>query len=929
MGKGYSLKQPSLAGGVISPQALGRTDQNKYATGVLKALNAWVTRYGTIENRPGTGYCGAVKTAATPVRLVPFISFLGTSYVLEVGFDGSTGYIRPWKNGARIAIGSPAAWSNATTYAAGDLVTHSGVKYWARIAGINHQPDISPIYWYAQSGGLLELQVSTVVAASLANFQYVQQNDILTIAHQLFNPIQVLHYSDTDWAVQTFVISPGTAAPTNIAGSGTAGVPGDTHTFQYAVTAVSDKGGESLQGTSGSVIATITNIVRTGSGLVHTVTVTAIAHGLSTGDQVLFDGIIGSPNPNSGPAAMNGYTFIIDKVDADHFTVRNSNWNIIGGTYSSGGTASLIGVGISAVKNPTDTTAITLTWGAVTGAASYNIYRQTGGIFGFVGTTKAPTFQDTGFLPNTANQPPTQEKELFATALDYPAVVGQYQQRLCFANTINSPSTVWMTRIGIYTAFSIGTPVLDADYVKFTIAATPAQPIQSLVDLGKLIIHTAFSEFQVTGNVYGVITPLAINVTNTGSAGGALVQPVVIGNTDLFVQQGATRLLDLRYEVQRFTFAGKDLTKFASDLFKGRTITSLAYQKLPHSIVWTVLDNGTMLGLTYVGEDELYAWHPHTSTNGAFEQVAVVLEGSTWVLYAVVRRTVSGATVRYLERFASRDCLDTVLYSDSVFLDCSLTYDGRNTGATTMTPTTGAGWTLSDLITLTASAPKFTAGDVGNRVVFQQVDATTGLVTDQVVFDIVGYTSTTVVTAKPERNVPAWAQVALASWGKAVKSFSGMTQLAGQAIGVLADGNEVADPLNAALPTITVDGGGAFALTIPAMVVTAGLPIQTDVVTLPLENAQGETLQNKRIIVREVTPIFYNSRGGSYGQDEKHLNVWKQPNPASGLPIAPFTGPARIPINGSPATTGSVWMRHTGPTPWSISAVIVTIEVGD
>src|SRR4051812_33513948 len=122
---GVSLKQVGFGGGVVSPQLRGRTDQQKYATGMRVCTNAWVTRYGTIENRPGSVFDVETKDSTKRIRIDPFIFSQDISYVLEVGED----YIRPLRNGAHIDVTGSAAWSNVAAYLEGDLVTYLGVVY--------------------------------------------------------------------------------------------------------------------------------------------------------------------------------------------------------------------------------------------------------------------------------------------------------------------------------------------------------------------------------------------------------------------------------------------------------------------------------------------------------------------------------------------------------------------------------------------------------------------------------------------------------------------------------------------------------------------------------------------------------------------------------------------------------------------------------
>ena len=91
-------------------------------------------------------------------------------------------------------------------------------------------------------------------------------------------------------------------------------------------------------------------------------------------------------------------------------------------------------------------------------------------------------------------------------------------------------------------------------------------------------------------------------------------------------------------------------------------------------------------------------------------------------LYCVVERTINGQQRRYIERMQSRlyDVMD-----DAFFVDCGLTYDGRNRDASkTMTMTGGTGdWPYYEDMTLTvAGASYFTAGDIGSEIHMSYVE---------------------------------------------------------------------------------------------------------------------------------------------------------------------------------------------------------------
>jgi hypothetical protein len=99
----------------------------------------------------------------------------------------------------------------------------------------------------------------------------------------------------------------------------------------------------------------------------------------------------------------------------------------------------------------------------------------------------------------------------------------------------------------------------------------------------------------------------------------------------------------------------------------------MAYQREPQSIVWCVRDDGVLLGLTYLKEQEVWAWHRH-DTQGEFESIACITGSTRNELWAVVKRTVNGATVRYVERLS--ESIPTSDVEDQTHLDSYLTYSG-------------------------------------------------------------------------------------------------------------------------------------------------------------------------------------------------------------------------------------------------------------
>lgn len=303
----------------------------------------------------------------------------------------------------------------------------------------------------------------------------------------------------------------------------------------------------------------------------------------------------------------------------------------------------------------------------------------------------------------------------------YHGTVVYFQQRLMFAGSRSQPQTVWTSRSGDYKDFGTSNPTVDDDAITYTYAGRQLNQIRHLIDVGSLVALTSGGEYKVNGNQKGTLTPSAFQFSSQGQNGASHVQPIAISNVALFIQQKGGAVRDLAYSFDVDGFRGSDLTILANHFFTGYQITDWAFSITPMSIVWCTRNDGALLGLTYLRDQQVAAWHLHPGA-GRYESVCSIAEGNEDALYCVVERTINGQQRRYIERMQSRlyDVMD-----DAFFVDCGLTYDGRNRDASkTMTVTGGTGdWPYYEDMTLTvAGASYFTAGDIGSEIHMSYVE---------------------------------------------------------------------------------------------------------------------------------------------------------------------------------------------------------------
>ena len=264
-----------------------------------------------------------------------------------------------------------------------------------------------------------------------------------------------------------------------------------------------------------------------------------------------------------------------------------------------------------------------------------------------------------------------------------PSCVSFFEQRLVFANTITNPQTLWFSKAGDYENFTTGTNADDA--MIYTIASNQVNAIQYLKAVRTLVVGTSGGEFTVSADgTDASITPTNIAIKRQSSYGSSSVDAIPAGNAILFLQKAKRKIRELAYNFDSDGYVAPDLTILNESVTKSG-VNQMVYQQEPDSIIWCVRDDGELAGLTYQRSENVVAWHRHIF-GGVFGSGIAVCESAASIsgeltedeFWVVVKRTINGATKRYVECFSNFD-FDETDATDFRFLDSHLSYSGSAT----------------------------------------------------------------------------------------------------------------------------------------------------------------------------------------------------------------------------------------------------------
>jgi hypothetical protein len=275
----------------------------------------------------------------------------------------------------------------------------------------------------------------------------------------------------------------------------------------------------------------------------------------------------------------------------------------------------------------------------------------------------------------------------FSDTTGHPSCVTFFEQRLVFAGTTDQPQTLFFSKSGDYESMDDnyhGT-VADDDAIIYTIASNQVNAIRFMTSTRTLIVGTAGGEFTVSGGGTDVaITPTNILIKKQSNHGSANVDAIAAGNATLFLQRAKRKVRELAYNFDVDGYVAPDMTILAEHITEGG-ITQMAYQQEPNQIIWMVRGDGQLIGLTYQREQQVTAWHRQifggsfSSGDAVCESVAVIPTDDTeYQVWVIIKRTIDGSTVRYVEYMNNLDFDETDDTSFN-FLDSALSYSGSAT----------------------------------------------------------------------------------------------------------------------------------------------------------------------------------------------------------------------------------------------------------
>lgn len=696
MGKA-SLIQTSFNAGELSPRLKGRVDLAKYKNGCETLENFIPQVHGPVQKRPGTRFVKEVKDSTKKVRLIPFEFNTEQAYILEVGDQ----YIRFYMDGGQILHVPPTYLTN------GDFTTD--ISGWTNLSA-----GTGSISWDSVD---LRMQITGKVGSG--NYGHAEQA-ITTVASTDYT----LEFDSFGFSVDVLIgtgsglgdivsttLSAATGQSVSFTATGTttyigfkrstAGTvdidnvavsTGTLVTYEistpYLHTEVSDlhfaqsadvmyishpKHPPHKIGRTGHSSWTLTEVAFdwppfSDENVDDTKTITSTA----TTGTVTFTASDGIFEPTHV-----GTDFKISEVLQSKYDEWKPSTAYVAGSYAvwSGHLYYTAAGGTSGTRPPIHTEGDEsdggVTWTYQHDGAGYATITSYTDAF----TVTADVVKQ---LPDSVLAGTKKWSEgAWSDYKGWPRAVAFYEDRLWFAGSDDRPQTMWASTVSDYENHQTGTN--DDDALNYTINSQEVNVIQWLVPGKYLAVGTSGGEFVASASTQNeAITPTNVRIVRQTTYGSADVQPFRIGNAVLFVQRALRKVREFTYKFDSDSYVAPDMTILAEHITQ-QGIVGSTYQQEPGQVIWFYDTAGKLLGLTYERAEDVVGWHKH-DIGGVIESMATIPhwdgdQDSTWI---IVKRTINGSDVRYIEYLEK-----SLITEYGLYLDSGLTYDG--TATTTIT----------------------------------------------------------------------------------------------------------------------------------------------------------------------------------------------------------------------------------------------------
>tara|TARA_R100001443_G_scaffold114794_1_gene131313 strand:+ start:75 stop:2066 length:1992 start_codon:yes stop_codon:yes gene_type:complete len=273
-------------------------------------------------------------------------------------------------------------------------------------------------------------------------------------------------------------------------------------------------------------------------------------------------------------------------------------------------------------------------------------------------------FFSTDAIANTDWVLETDYVDAWSGTYGYPRTCVFHEGRLYFGGSKTLPTSVWASRVNDYYDFNPGEG-LDDDALFFTIDTDQMNAINGIVSGRDLQLFTKGGEFYLPQSDLNPITPSNVVVrpsTRRGNKDG--IRPVIAESGTLFIQRSGKSLREFNFSDVELSYISNNISLLSSHLLKAPSDMALRRATSTDEGDLLLIVNGTDGNLTTYSilKGQQVVAPSSQTTDGDFINVGVDVD----TVYFVVKRSINGSTVYYVEKWNDDFTLDSAVQYSTV-----------------------------------------------------------------------------------------------------------------------------------------------------------------------------------------------------------------------------------------------------------------------
>lgn len=250
---------------------------------------------------------------------------------------------------------------------------------------------------------------------------------------------------------------------------------------------------------------------------------------------------------------------------------------------------------------------------------------------------------------------------------NWPRAITFYQNRLVYGGTSKKPQTVYLSKPFLFEDFTLGT-ASNNDALIFTLSSNQVNAIQWLLSGHKLVIGTTGGEWTMHGE--GGISSTNVQVKRESNFGSKTGKAQMVGTEIVYASRDGKKLRGMSYSYENEGFISPELSLLSEHLTRPG-IKEFDFAQNPDGILWTVFNDGTFAGFTFLKSQEVQGWHRH-QTQGTVKSVCTIETDDGSEVWLAVNRNGATRIERMKRAFEGTSLNDT----ECAYVDSYLTYNG-------------------------------------------------------------------------------------------------------------------------------------------------------------------------------------------------------------------------------------------------------------